>query len=217
VYDVMWRMNAKGTMLIANAFASVYGAENFGAVYRPVFAGQIANSGTYAGLSYLDAQHGGARNYVWAVAGAPYVDFNGDVYGNTMSAAQILSGMESYQTANIAPWIADLAAVAAEEKLEGGMVAYEGGQGALYATSGAMAAQTLPAMRGVTTSVLDAWSGRGGNTFFYYKLCSADTWGLATDISYDIDADPGYSLAAAGSTETQPKWGAIKQVAMFGR
>ena len=96
-------------------------------------------------------------------------------------------------------------------------MAYEGGQGANYDTQGSLAAQTMPAMRGVTTSVLDAWSGQGGGTFFYYKLCSGDNWGLATDIGYDIDADPGYSSNPADSTEAEPKWGAIKQVATEGR
>jgi hypothetical protein len=214
--DLEWRIAAKGVMLVANAFGSVYGTQGFGAVYRPMFAGQIANSGTYAGLAYLDSQHGGANRYVWAIAGAPYVDFNGDVPGNTLSSAQIISGMQSYQAANIVPWIANLASIAAAEKLEGGMVAYEGGQGALYDTAGVIAAQTTPGIRAVTTADLDAWFAQNGGTFFYFKLCSADTWGVATDISYDIDADSGYSPDPAESSETQPKWGAIKQVATTG-
>jgi hypothetical protein len=41
-------------------------------------------------------------------------------------------------------------------------------------------------------------------------LCSAGTWGLSKDISYDIDADGGYSSNPADSMEAQPKWGAIK-------
>jgi hypothetical protein len=168
-------------------------------------------------LAYLDSQHGGAKNYVWAIAGAPYVDFNGDVYGNTMTGAQIVAGMQAYQPANVLGWVASLQAMATAENLEGGMVAYEGGQGALYATTGAVAAQTMSGMRGVTTADLDAWINAGGGTFFYYKLCSADTWGLGTDISYDIDADSGYSPSASGSAEAQPKWGAIKQVATLGK
>ena len=96
------------------------------------------------------------------------------------------------------------------------MLAYEGGQGALYRTAGTVAAQVNKAMRGITTTLLDAWFGHGGGTFFYYKVCSADTWGLANNISYDIDADRGYSPSAADSTETEPKWGAIKQMATEG-
>ena len=217
IYDIEWRIDAKGTMLIANAFAGVYGSEAFGTVYRPIFGGQIGNNGTYGGLNYLDTQHEGADLYVWAAAGAPYVDFNGDVYGNTLTGAQVISGMQAYQTATIDPAIQSLAALVSAENLQGGMVAYEGGQGANYDTQGSLAAQTMPAMRGVTTSVLDAWSGQGGGTFFYYKLCSGDNWGLATDIGYDIDADPGYSSNPADSTEAEPKWGAIKQVATEGR
>jgi hypothetical protein len=33
------------------------------------------------------------------------------------------------------------------------------------------------------------------------------------DTSYDIDANNGYSANPADSVETQPKWGAIKQLA----
>jgi hypothetical protein len=64
-------------------------------------------------------------------------------------------------------------------------------------------------MRGVTTTLLNSWFAQGGGTFFYYKLCSGDMWGLAMDISYDT----GYSAAPAASTEAHPKWGAIKQIA----
>ena len=217
VYDLESRINAKGVLLIANAFAAVYGSSSFGTVYRPIFAGQIGNSGTFAGLAYLDAQHSGARQFVWAIAAAPYVDFAGDTPENPLTSAQVLSGMQAYQTADLTPWIASLASLATEEKLDGGMVAYEGGQGALYATTAAVAAQTEAPMRTVTTGVVDAWFAHGGGPFFYYKLCSADQWGLATDISYDIDADPHYTPSAATSTEAQPKWGAIKQIATLGK
>jgi hypothetical protein len=94
--------------------------------------------------------------------------------------------------------------------LQGGMVAYEGGQGANYETSGSAAAETDSGMRDVTTTELDSWFTLGGGTFFYYNLCSAGTWGLSKDISYDIDADGGYSSNPADSMEAQPKWGAIK-------
>ncbi len=216
--DIEHRINAKGVMLIANAFANVYGSANFGTVFRPILAGQIAYDATYsAGLDYLTQRHGGAGQYVWAVGGAPYVDYNGDTQGNTMTAAQIISGMQSYQTANVAPWIANLESLAKSYNLAGGMLAYEGGEGAIYQTKAAANAQIQPAMRGITTTVLDSWFSQGGGMFFYYKLCSADTWGLAEDISYDIDADSGYTPDPATSTEAQPKWGAIKQVATLGQ
>lgn len=216
MYDLMWRINAKGVMLIAQAFESVYGAAGFGTVYRPVLAGQIANVGTLAGMEYLDKLHGGANRYVWAIAGAPYVDFEGDTPGNKLLAKQIIGRMEVYENANIVPWIGDLASLAAAEKLEGGMLAYEGGQGTLYSTPGSVAAQTNRGMRALTTALLDSWFGRGGGTFFYYKLCSADNWGLAATIGYDIDQDRGYSANPDDSTEEIPKWGAIKQVATEG-
>jgi len=215
--DVEWRIVAKGVMEIANAFANVYGSAAFGNVYRPVLAGQLANVSTFSGLSYLESRHGGANQYVWAVAGAPYDDFNGDLPGNTMTGAQIVAGMQSYQAANIVPWVSNLAALPNTYHLQGGMLAYEGGQGAIFQTAGSLAAQTMPAMRGVTTTLLDTWFARGGGAFFYYELCAGGTWGLAQDISYDIDGDAGYTANPAGSTEAAPKWGAIKQVATQGQ
>lgn len=217
--DLEWRIEAKADMLIANAFANVYGSANFGTVYRPVMGGQMANDSTYSGLNYLESQHGGANLYVWAIAGSVYDDFNGDVPNNTLTASQVISGMQSYQTTLIEPWVQNLKATltGSNWNLQGGMLAYEGGQGAINMTTGAVAAQTTPAMRGVITSLLDYWFGQGGGTFFYYNLASAGMWGLSTDIGYDIDADPGYSPNPVGSTEAQPKWGAIKQVATLGQ
>jgi hypothetical protein len=96
------------------------------------------------------------------------------------------------------------------------MLAYEGGQGTLYARPGAVRAQTSPGIRAVTNTLFDSWATQGGGTFFYYKLCSTDTWGLAGDISYDIDTDRHYSSNPSHSTEKYPKWGAIKQAATVG-
>jgi len=215
--DLEWRIEAKADMLTANAFANVYGSTNFGTIYRPVFGGQLANDATYDGLNYLQSQHGGANLYVWAIMGSVYDGFNGDVPNNTLAAAQVISAMQSYQSTNIQPWVENLKALLPTWNLEGGMLAYEGGQGALNMTSGEVAAQTTPAMRGVITGLLDFWFGQGGGTFFYYNLCSAGMWGLSTDISYDIDADTGYTPNPVGSTEAQPKWGAIKQIATLGQ
>jgi hypothetical protein len=116
----------------------------------------------------------------------------------------------------VTPWIGSLAALAGAEQLQGGMVAYEGGQSTAYATAGAVAAQTAPGMRDVTTALFDSWFANDGATLFYYKPCSADTWGLSKSISYDIDADPGYSANPSTSAEKDPKWGAVKQVATVG-
>ena len=124
--------------------------------------------------------------------------------------------MQTYETSNVTPWMGSLAALASTEQLEGGMVAYEGGQSTDFATAGAVAAQTAPGMRGVTSALIDSWFANSGGTLFYYKLCSADTWGLAENIGYDIDADPGYSANPNTSTEKDPKWGAVRQVVTLG-
>lgn len=216
-FTVEMRIAAKGTLLIAQAFQSVFGAAGFGTVYRPVLAAQVGNWGTFSGLEYLEQRHGGAAQSVWAAAGAPYVDFAGDTSGNSLTEAQVIAGMQQSEAAYDQLWASGMQQLATTYGLAGGTLAYEGGEGAVYTTTGATAAQTDPAMRGILTTLLDSWSSAGNGTFFYYKLCSADMWGLATEISYDIDADSGWTANPATSTEAQPKWGAIKQLAVTGQ
>jgi len=216
-FTVEMRIAAKGTMLIAQAFQSVYGTSAFGSIYRPLLCAQFGNTGTYVGMTYLNQRHGPASQYVWAIAGAPYIDYSGDSSGNTLSAAQVVAGMQAYLASYVVNEVSALNTIATTYGLAGGFIAYEGGQGAVYQTSGAVAAQTLPAMRTVVTTLLDDWLTGGGGIFFYFKLCSADTWGLSTDVSYDIDADTGYNASPSTSSEAQPKWGAIKQIATLGQ
>jgi len=216
-FTVEMRMAAKGTMLIAQAFAGVYGGSGFGSVYRPVLDAQVGNWSTYSGLDYLEQRHGGAAQHVWAAAGAPYVDFGGDSNGNTLTDAQVIAGMQATEAANAQAWATGMQQIGATYGLAGGTLAYEGGQGAVYQTAGAVAAQTDPAMRGIVTTLLDNWTSAGNGIFFYYKLCSVDMWGLATDISYDIDTDTGWTANPATSSEAQPKWGAVKQLATAGQ
>jgi hypothetical protein len=217
VFTVEMRIGAKGTLLIAEAFASVYGSSAFGSVYRPVLGAQVGNWGTFSGLDYLEKRHGGAAQYVWAAAGAPYIDFAGDTTGNTLTEAQVIVGMQANEAANLQSLASGMKQIATTYGLAGGTLAYEGGQGAVYQTAGAVVAQTNPAMRTVVTTLLDDWKSAGNGIFFYYKLCSQDMWGLATDISYDIDADSGWTVLPATSAEAQPKWGAIKQIAVAGQ
>jgi len=212
-FTVQMRIAAHGTLLIADEFASVFGASAFGTVYRPVLGAQIGNWGTFSGLDYLEQRHGGAAQSVWAVAGAPYVDFSGDSKDNTMTQAQMIAGMQAFEDANLQPWTTGLKSLATTYGLAGGTLAYEGGQGILYKTTNAVAAQTNPAMRTILTTLLNNWTSTDNGTFFYYKLCSEDMWGIGTDISYDIDSDTGWNANPALSSEAEPKWGAILQIA----
>jgi hypothetical protein len=216
-FTVEMRIAAKGTLLMAQAFANVYGSAGFGTVYRPVLAAQIGNWGTYSGLDYLQNRHGGAAQYVWAAGGAPYIDYTGDTNGNTLTEAQVIAGMQATEAANAQPWSTGMKQLATTYGLAGGTLAYEGGQGAVYETTGAVTAQTNPAMRSILTTLFNDWSGAGNGVFFYYKLCSVQVWGLSTDISYDVDADPNWTANPSTSNEAQPKWGAIKQIAVVGQ
>jgi hypothetical protein len=67
-------------------------------------------------------------------------------------------------------------------------------------------------MKTQSVNLFNTWKAAGGDPFFYYELSSAwdssGCWGLSPDITYDIDADLGYP-----TSETMPKWGAIRQIA----
>jgi hypothetical protein len=210
LWTVIPRLMAKAAMQVSDIFRSVYGDAGMMTQARPVLAAQIANAGTYSGLSYLDApRHAGAAHYLYAVAGAPYIDIADESAALTLD--QIFSEMTSYQSGALAPWISTLASTAKGRGLK--MLAYEGGQ-TLYPSLGnatnKRAAQTDQRMKTQTLNLVNAWQAAGGELFFYYNLCSGWTnsgyWGLSTDITYDIDADPGYPTA-----EAMPKWGAIRR------
>jgi hypothetical protein len=211
LWTVMPRLMALGALRISDAFRAVYGDAAMTTTVRPVLAAQFANSGTFSGLSYLDSQHLGSAHYLYAIAGAPYIDIAQE--SAALSVDQIFAQMSAYQAGEISAWLATLSATAQAHGVK--FVAYEGGQ-TLYPSMGnaanKLAAQTDGRMKAQTVTLLHSWHAGGGDLFMYFNVCgawgSSGYWGLATDIGYDIDADPGYPTA-----EAFPKWGAIKQVA----
>ena len=122
--------------------------------------------------------------------------------------------MTTSQSNDLVPTMTGLANIAKTYGVK--MIAYEGGQ-TLYPSLGnapnKLAAQTDIRMKTQTTNLLHSWYAAGGDLFAYYNLCStwdnSGYWGIATEIGYDIDADPGYP-----TSEKYPKWGAIKQIAL---
>jgi hypothetical protein len=210
-WTVIPRVMAKAAMRVSDIFRSVYGDAAMMTQVRPLLAGQIANYGTYYGLNYLDSRHGGSSRYLYGIAGAPYIDILDE--RSLLSADQIFSEMTSYQTTYLTPWMTNLASTAKAHGLKA--LAYEAGQ-TLYASMGnfdnKLAAQTDQRMKAQTLNLFNAWNAAGGDLFFYFSLSTlwnnAGYWGLSPDVTYDIDADPGYPTA-----EAMPKWGAIKQIA----
>jgi len=224
LYDVGYRIEAKGVMLMEQAFANVYGSANFGTVFRPIYSGYPGQLSSYDGFPYLDSQHGGANKYIWAADTEEYDDYAGDNGNNDLTNAEYISAWQSNQTnyvdVNLTEPYANGGSVAMNsyENFAGPLTAHEGGQWEITNTgSSILAVQLVPGMRGITTADIDAFYNAGAGTFFYYTLCAYNAFGLSDDISYDIDADTGYNVNPAISTETYPKWGAIKQIATTGR
>jgi len=212
LWTVIPRLMAKAAMQVSDAFRAVYGDAGMMTTVRPVLAAQIANPGTFDGLAYLNARHLGSSHYLYAIAGAPYLDIDGE--SALLSVTQIFTQMTAYQSTNILGWITGLSIIAKTYGVK--LVSYEGGQ-TLYPSLGnaanKLAAQTDMRMKTQTTNLLHTWSAAGGDVFLYFNLSSnwdnSGYWGLAPEIGYDIDADPGYP-----TSERYPKWGAIKQIAL---
>ena len=212
LWTVIPRLMAKAAMQVSDAFRAVYGDAGMMTTVRPVLAGQIANPGTFDGLSYLNARHLGSSHYLYAIAGAPYIDIADE--SAPLSVAQIFAEMTTYQASSLVGWITTLANTAKSYGVK--LVSYEGGQ-TLYPSMGnatnKLAAQMDPRMKTQTTNLLHTWAVAGGDVFLYFNLSSgwdnSGYWGLAPEIGYDIDADPGYP-----TSELYPKWGAIKQIAL---
>jgi hypothetical protein len=210
-WTVIPRLMAKAAMQVSDIFRSVYGDAAMMSQVRPVLAGQIANYGTYSGLSYLDRRYAGTAHYLYGIAGAPYIDIVDESLPLTVD--QIFTEMGSYQAAYLTPWISQLATTAQAHGIKA--LAYEGGQ-TLYPYQGnvanKLAAQTDQRMKAQTVSLFRTWVAAGADLFCYFSLSSqwnnAGYWGLSPDITYDIDADPAYPTA-----EAMPKWGAVKQIA----
>ncbi len=209
-WTVVSRLMAKAAMQVSDIFRSVFGDAAMITQVRPVLAGQIANNGSYDGLGYLAARHLGGSHYLYALAGAPYIDIADE--GAALTVDQIFAEMTTYQSALLSGWISALARIAQTNGVK--MVSYEGGQ-TLYPSLGnagnKLAAQTDQRMKTQTLNLLNTWNAFGGDIFFYYDLCggwgNSGYWGLSNDINYDIDADPGYPTA-----EAMPKWGAIRRI-----
>lgn len=145
-----------------------------------VLAGQMGGGPQGAGLSYLATKYGAPKNYVDAVAVAPYFGQNGSVFSSTSTVEDVLNGFEDGSGAGMDGGALDNATIpeiqqAAAQATSYGLplLSYEGGESTYcYATDsvnaiiGCWNAQHATRMGAMYDLLLQSWAKYAGNGVF---------------------------------------------------
>jgi VCBS repeat-containing protein len=188
-WDWAFRRIARRIKQISDDFALVWGSSAINNQIRPVLASQFANPSILkAQLQFLQQTYGPPNQYIYAVAGAPYFNLNGQDQQTNLTVDQVLAALSASMTQQIAtmPLYASLATYYGLRDF-----AYEGGPD----TSGpnniaAKAAASLdPRMENLVIQYLDAWFANGGDLFDWFVAGPTNyntaygTWGVTNDIT----------------------------------
>ena len=184
----------KQIVRISNLFKAEYGEAKFAQQVRPVLGGFIAT--TYwaqTALNFIQDHYGAPRDYLSAIAIAPYVGVEGDMEGidnARLTPEALFAWMNSFIDQRLGPWIAQHKALA--DRFGIALTAYEGGQ-SLQAFNGQneamkQAAQDDPRMGDVYTHLIRTWyDNSGGGIFENFSLATPYTsygyWGVLQKIT----------------------------------
>ncbi len=188
-YDWAWRRIAQRIEQISADFSSVWGAGAINNQIRPVLASQMSNPYILqTGLQFLQNTYGSPSQYLYAVAGAPYFNLNGQDSQTNLTSDQVLAAL----SASIAQVTTEYAAYADLATYYGlRMDAYEGGPDTFGPNNIAAkeAASLGPAMTALVTTYLDSWFAAGGGLFNWYLAGPTNydtqygTYGLTDDVT----------------------------------
>jgi Legume lectin domain/PKD domain len=188
-WDWAWRRVAQRLVQISNDFASVWGASAIDNQIRPVLASQIANPYILqTGLQFIQNTYGQPSHFIYAVAGAPYFNLNGQDSNTNLTVDQIISAM-SASLVQVEQWYPAYTDLATYYGLQD--MAYEGGPdtGGSNNVAAKAAASLDPRMQQLVQQYLDAWYSAGGGLFEWYYAGMSNyntpygTWGLTNDIT----------------------------------
>jgi hypothetical protein len=188
-YDWAWRRIAQQIKMISDDFASVWGAGAINNQIRPVLASQISNPYILqTGLQYLEKTYGPPRQYLYAVAGAPYFNLNGQDSQTNLTTDQVFAALSASMAQQSATYPA-YAALATYYGLHD--YAYEGGPDTFGPNNvAAKAAASLdPRMETLVSQYLQNWFAAGGELFNWYLAGPTNyntaygTWGLTNDVT----------------------------------
>lgn len=193
------RRNAHRIYLIANLFKQVYGTAAVPDTIRPVLASQFAQPFIFEdSLRYLKMYYGEPRNYLYGIAGAPYINATqarttldplfSDLWGSLNGLLPMFSG-KSFYTGGYPVWNVTQKSLADYYGIKS--IAYEGSLDPKnYATvSLSLAEQSVydPRTGQIIQAWLNQWYGCGNDLFMYFGLSGAPTnwgvWGIYEDMT----------------------------------
>jgi hypothetical protein len=199
----------KQMVRVSTLFKQGFGADKFAQQVRPILGGFIATSyWAQTALNYIQDHYGPPKNYISAIAIAPYVGVEGDM--NSIDNANLTSDtlfewMNNFIDQTLAPWIQQHKTLADQFGLA--LYAYEGGQ-SLQALNGQnealkQAAQDDPRMGDVYTHLIRVWNDNsGGGIFENFSLATPNTaygyWGILQSITETSSVKWDAVMAAIG-------------------
>lgn len=186
--SLRFRRYARRAREIGQIFAGVFGAGSLNTRVRPVLAGQFANpESIYQGLEYLNDNYGPPKDYLYAVAGAPYFYMEGDQAAADTKAEVLAMLNQGIDDARVR--FAGFHTQAGDYGLRS--ITYEGGPdtyGPLNVTA-KREANLDPAMKEMVERYLTGWWNSGGELFSWYVAgatsyyCTCGAWGLTGDMT----------------------------------
>ncbi len=205
---------AERSVRISNLFSSVWGASAINTTIRPIFAWQLGG-GDGAQCAWIQANYGAPKNYIYALAAAPYLGTSRTQQNGAVSPVLTKEGCIADMDSSLAiqkPYLINLRAGATYYGLKA--VTYEGGTGLygagdyqakydsgyLVGTSGQEGVDTL-----IKKYYTKFFTEEGGdlNVYFNGIFCARETgyYGLV-----EHPQDP------ALATRPLPKWTAINAI-----
>jgi len=180
----------KRTVEIGQIFAQEFGTGSLNTTIRPVLAWQFASNGEYEKmLSWLNDAYGSPDQFIYGIAGGPYMNPDGAATDATPIDIVQRLWMDSDQNFFKKQYLIGLA-----DQYNLKMLGYEGGvsiRGTRINIGNRILANREPLMRNLIVHDLrDGWFDQGGDLFMYYNLYGYDsrdgTFGL-TDLISDLD------------------------------
>ncbi|MBC8066025.1 MAG: hypothetical protein H7Y17_14425 [Chlorobia bacterium] len=182
------RRHARRTMEIGQIFASEFGKDQLNKRLRPVMAWWVIAPDHYADmLAWLEKTYGPPRNYLHAVAAAPYFNIHG---APKDASVDVLIAHFRKSSDSSVPHRKAMIDIARKYGLKA--FCYEGGSdtggGDPANVANRIRAERDPRMKDLILHDLrDNWYALGGDLFMYFTLSSAYSrygcWGLTDDIT----------------------------------
>ena len=194
-YTFCFRRMAKRLYQINRIFASVYGEDAMNNRVRIVYGTQVVNPALFRmGMEWMYSKGYEAKDYFYAVAGAPYFNMGDSDSRTDLTKDQVLAALSG----SVDEWGTEFRGGARVlEELRGltgalglKFVSYEGGPDTFGPNNIAAkkAASLDPAFQAINERYLKNWYEMGGDLFLWFVIGATNydtpygTWGLTNDM-----------------------------------